>query len=132
MNFQNAMVAEGNHGGIFQEIWRGFEWISNSSGGGRKLWGIFQEMWRRFAWTSKSSGGGRKLWGDFSRNVEKVWVDFQKQWWRKEIMGEFFGEKWRGFAWISKKQYWREETMGELFKNLGEGLREYTTAILAG
>ena len=31
--FPTAVVAEGNYGGIFQEMWRGFARISNSTGG---------------------------------------------------------------------------------------------------
>ena len=69
----------------------------------------------------KSNLGGRKVWANFSRNLERVWIDFQK---RILAGGAHWGncqEIWRGFVWISNKQYW-EETTWEFFWKFRDGL----------
>ena len=61
----------------------------------------------------KTNIGGRKLlWGNFSKNLERVCVDFQKAMLAAGNYGGFLQEIWRGFEWISKKQYWREDLRG--------------------
>ena len=64
MGCQTAILAGGNYGGIFLEIWGGFAWVAKN------------QYWQE---------------GKFSRNWEKLfaWVA-NKQYWREETMGEFF------------------------------------------
>ena len=94
---------------------------------------------------------------DFSRNLEKVCVDFQKVllvegncWgvflenWRglalisksnnggRKLCKRIFEESWRGLAWISKKQYWREEKMGNFSRNFEQVCVDFPEAILVG
>ena len=57
---------------------------------------FFPAIWRGFAWISKKQYWREEIRGDFTRNLERVCVDFKKQYWR---------EICRGLAWISKNQY---------------------------
>ena len=61
---------------------------------------------------------GGNYGGNFSRNLERVCVDFQNAILAEGATGSFykeFGECLRGF---SKTQYWQEETLGEFTRKL--------------
>ena len=54
VDFQKAILAGGNYGGIFLEIGRNcLPGFPTSNTGGRKLWGNFLEIWGGFAWVAK-------------------------------------------------------------------------------
>ena len=67
MGCQTAILAGGNYGGIFLEIWGRFAWVAEKQYWREETMGeIFLEIWGGFAWVAK------------------------KQYWREETMGEFF------------------------------------------
>ena len=66
LDFQNAMLAGGNYGGIFVEIERGCVDFQKAILAGGSYGGIFLEIWSRVGWSSK------------------------KQCWREETMGDLF------------------------------------------
>ena len=95
-------------GEFFEEIWRGLAWISKKRGNFSRNSGRvgvdFQEA------MVAEGKYGRTLF----KNLERVCVDFKKQYWRDDTMGESFkkfGERLRGF----QKKYWRKEIMGNSF-----------------
>ena len=132
VDFQKAMFTRGKYGECFPEILfeigKGFVWISQKQYWWEETMGeFFVENWGRSAWISKRHIGGRKLWRNFSRNLERVGVDFPRailavgnyggifqkfgegmRGFPKSHIGgrklckRIFEESWRGFAWISK------------------------------
>ena len=76
--FQKTLLAGGNYGGIFPEIWGRYARISKKTIlVGRKLWGnVSRKLEKIYAKFQENNIGGRKLWGNFSRNLERFCANF--------------------------------------------------------
>ena len=59
-------------------MWRGFAWIPKQQYRREESMGEFFKFGEGLRGFAKSNIGGRKLWRKFSKNVERVCVDFQK------------------------------------------------------
>ena len=70
--------------------------------------------------------------GNFSRNVEKVCVDFQKQWWRKEIMGGFFKKCGEGLGGFPKAVVAEGNHGGIFWGKMERVCVDFQETILAG